>query len=76
MTQPQLHAINFKGKLIVVKKESADEPRHEFIKRTWWIARNLEKYKTYEEVESLSHIWLAHTMHNAIYEPHILSMLN
>ncbi len=75
MSQPQQHAINFQGKLVVVKKDCSDEPRHEFIKRSWWIARNLNKYDSIEMVENLSHIWVSHTIHKASYEQEILNKI-
>lgn len=75
MAQPQLHAINFKGKLIVIKKISTDEPRHEFLKRAWWIASNLHKYETRKEVDNLSYVWISHTMYNASYDANVLDKL-
>lgn len=75
MAQSQLHAINFKGKLIVIKKESTDEPRHEFIKRAWWISRNLDVYASIKEAEDMSYIWLAHKFYGVSFDESVLSKI-
>jgi hypothetical protein len=55
----QVHAINKKGKIIVIKKDFEDENREQFLKRSWWIAKHIcnNEKKDLQTIENESYMW-------------------
>lgn len=74
----QLHAINKNGKLFVIKKEYEDENRDQFLKRSWWIAKQVCKHpkKDLEQIENESLIWSNVSIYNVAYDDIVMQTVN
>lgn len=70
----QVNAIIANGKIVVVRKDFEDENRDVFLKRSWWIARNICKYpkKEIQHVENDSYVWSSITQHKVSYEQDVM----
>jgi hypothetical protein len=70
----QVHAINMNGRIVVVKKDFEDETRDVFVKRSWWIAKQVcnQPKKELQQIENESCIWSCITNYGAVYDEQVM----
>lgn len=70
----QVHAINKNGKIVVIRKDFEDESKEHFVKRCWWIAKQVcnNPKKDLQQIEDTSNIWSCVENHGVSYNDEVM----
>jgi len=70
-----MQVITYNGSLYAFQKKENEINKDAFIRRCWFIVKNIDRFENYEYLETLSHVWVCCKYLNVTYDEDIMKEL-